>query len=46
MILDTVTNVFGFGVWTVLAFKAIVTLCIAVVALQIYLGVTAIIEKY
>jgi hypothetical protein len=41
-----VANIFAFGVWTSLAYKAVVTLCIAVVTLQIYLGVTAIIEKY
>jgi hypothetical protein len=46
LLLDTVTNLFGFGVWTALAYKAVVTLCIAVVTLQIYLGVTALIEKY
>jgi len=46
LLLDTVTHLFTFGVWTALAYKAVVTMCIAVVTLQIYLGVTALIEKY
>lgn len=46
LILDTLTHMLMFGVWTALAYKAVVTLCLAVVALQIYLGVTALIEKY
>ena len=46
LLLDTVTHLFSFGVWTALAYKAIVTVCIAVVTTQIYLGVSALIEKY
>ena len=46
LLLDTVTHLFCFGVWTALAYKAIVTVCIAVVTTQIYLGVSALIEKY
>ena len=43
---DTLSHMLMFGVWTALAYKAVVTLCLAVVTLQIYLGVTALIEKY
>jgi hypothetical protein len=46
LMLDTLTHLFACGVWTALAYKAIVTVCLAVVTLQIYLGVTALIEKY
>ena len=46
LLLDTVTHVLVLGVWTSLAYKAIVTLCLAVVTLQVFLGVTALVEKY
>jgi hypothetical protein len=46
LLLETLSHVLVLGVWTALAYKAIVTLCLAVVTLQVFLGVTALVEKY
>ncbi|CAB4060488.1 Transmembrane protein 147 [Lepeophtheirus salmonis] len=41
LILDTFVHSFGLGIWTALAYKAIVTLCIGLITLQLYVGITA-----
>ena len=41
LLLDTLVNVFGLGVWTALAYKAAMTSALGLVSLQLYISVTA-----
>ncbi len=41
LLLDTATHVFGLGVWTALAYKALTTLALGALTLQLYGAVTA-----
>lgn len=41
LMLDSFVHFFALNVWTALAYKAIVTLCLGLITLQLYIGVTA-----
>lgn len=41
LLLDTLVNMFGLGVWTALFYKAAVTSALGLVSLQLYIGATA-----
>ena len=41
LLLDTLVNLFGLGVWTALAYKAAMTSALGLVSLQLYISVTA-----
>ena len=41
LLLDALVNALALGVWTALAYKAAVTTALALLSLQIYIGVTA-----
>merc|ERR1719411_2610057 len=46
LILDFIVDSFALGSWTALAYKALATLSLALVTLQMYVGMTALTEKY
>eukprot|EP00096_Caligus_rogercresseyi_P003924 TRINITY_DN1781_c0_g1_i1.p1 TRINITY_DN1781_c0_g1~~TRINITY_DN1781_c0_g1_i1.p1 ORF type:complete len:241 (+),score=48.50 TRINITY_DN1781_c0_g1_i1:128-850(+) len=41
LILDLFVHSFALGVWTALAYKAILTLCLGLITMQLYVGITA-----
>ena len=46
LILDFIVDSFALGSWTALAYKALATLSLALVTLQMYVGMTALTDKY
>lgn len=46
LILDWLVHAFALGAWTALAYKGIVTMCLGLVTLQLYVGMTALTDKY
>ena len=41
LLVEALANMFALGVWTRLVYQAITTLCLGLVTLQLYSGVTA-----
>ena len=46
LLLDLTSNAFDLGSWTSLAIKAILTSTLGLITLQIYVGITTVLEKY
>ncbi len=46
LILDSLVQAFSLGVWTALAYKALSTVLLGLVTLQLYVGMTALTDKY
>ena len=46
LLLDLTTNAFELGSWTSLALKAFLTTSLGLITLQIYVGITTVLEKY
>lgn len=45
LLLDLTTNAFDLGSWTSLAFKAFLTTTLGLITMQIYVGITTVLEK-
>jgi len=45
LLLDLTTNAFDLGSWTSLAFKAFLTATLGLITMQIYVGITTVLEK-
>ena len=46
LILDWLVHSFSIGAWTALMYKALSSLCLGVITLQMYIGMTSITDKY
>ena len=46
LLLDLTTNAFDLGGWTSLALKAFLTTTFGLITLQIYIGITTVLEKH
>lgn len=46
LLLDLTTNAFNLGDWTSLALKTFLTTTLGLITLQIYVGVTTVLEKH
>ena len=46
LLLDLTTNAFELGAWTSLALKAFLTTTLGLITLQIYVGITTVLERH
>ena len=46
LILDWLVHSFSIGAWTALMYKALSSMCLGVITLQMYIGMTSITDKY